>query len=226
MKIFEMVSSRMVRTNPPYEFDGNQRNEKGNDSSGNARRPETADINRAFHNLIEYEPVACLKKTMAAKTAARAQGVYVREVSEEIHAFHNLGSFLFWELLEHFPYRLGPHYFGLHQPSPFLAVFSAQAAFYFFVRHNASRSNILIRSLHHFLKGGIGFDLIEAGLHISESHESFANDAAAVAAAVLCEVIENLFAAFIEDKLVTHWSLQRCRVAPPMRHFNTHHERS
>jgi hypothetical protein len=69
-----MVSSRMVRTNPPYEFDGNQRNEKGNDSSGNARRPEIADINRAFHILIEYEPVACLKKTMAAKTAARAQG--------------------------------------------------------------------------------------------------------------------------------------------------------
>jgi hypothetical protein len=85
--------------------------------------------------------------------------------------------------------------------SPFLAVFSAHAAFYFFVRHNASRSNILIRSLHHFLKGGIGFDLIEAGLHISESQESFANDPAAVAAAVLCEVIENLFAPFIEDKL-------------------------
>src|SRR6266576_6617453 len=54
MKIF----SRMVRTNSPYEFDGNQPNEKGNDSSGNARRPVTADINRAFHNLIEYEPVA------------------------------------------------------------------------------------------------------------------------------------------------------------------------
>jgi hypothetical protein len=73
----------------------NQPNEKGNGSSGNARRPETAYINRAFHNLIEYEPVACLKKTMAAKTASRAQGIYVREVSEEIHAFHNLGSFLF-----------------------------------------------------------------------------------------------------------------------------------
>ena len=102
----------------------------------------------------------------------------MRKVSEQIHAFHNLGSFLFWELLEHFPYRLGPHYFGLHQPSPFLAVFSAQAAFYFFVRHNAPRSNILIRSLHHFLKGRIGFDLIEAGLHISERHESFANDPA------------------------------------------------
>src|SRR6266478_3553916 len=29
MKIFEMASSRMVRTNPPYEFDENQRIEKG-----------------------------------------------------------------------------------------------------------------------------------------------------------------------------------------------------
>ena len=128
------------------------------------------------------------------------------------------------ELLEHSPYCLGPHYFGLHQPSPFFAVFSAQAAFYFFVRHNAPRSNILIRSLHHFLKGGIGFHLIEAGLDISESHESFVNDPAAAAAAIQCEVIENLFAAFIEDKLVTHWSLQMCRVAPPMRQFNTYHE--
>src|SRR5258708_37673419 len=73
--LFEMVSSRMVRTNPPSEFDGNQRNEKGNDISGNARRPEIADINRAFHILIEYEPVACLKKRWRRKTPACAGGM-------------------------------------------------------------------------------------------------------------------------------------------------------
>ena len=40
---------------------------------------------------------------LATKTAARPQGVHVREISEQIQAFHNLSSFLFWELLEHFP---------------------------------------------------------------------------------------------------------------------------
>ena len=65
----------------------------------------------------------------------------------------------------------------------------------------------LIRISHHFLEGGIGFDLIEAHFHISESYKSFANDPAAIAATVLCEVIENFFTAFIENKLVTHESL-------------------
>jgi hypothetical protein len=64
----------MVRTNPPYEFDGNQPNEKGNDSSGNARRPQTADTNRAFHNLIENEPVACLKKNDGGENGRACAG--------------------------------------------------------------------------------------------------------------------------------------------------------
>jgi hypothetical protein len=53
----EMARSRTLRTKPPYEFYGNQRWEKGNDNSGNVRRPETVDIDCAFHNFIEYEPV-------------------------------------------------------------------------------------------------------------------------------------------------------------------------
>jgi hypothetical protein len=46
-------------------------------SSGNARRPETSDVNRVFHNLIEYEPVACLKKKDGGETEPRVRRGYV-----------------------------------------------------------------------------------------------------------------------------------------------------
>src|ERR1700740_644987 len=77
MKIFEMVRSRMVRTNPPRERDAAIERAGKLQSSRNAGRPETANTKFFVHNFVINQPIASTEKGMPAEAAFPANGVHL-----------------------------------------------------------------------------------------------------------------------------------------------------
>src|ERR1700740_2433374 len=95
MKIFEMVRSRMVRTNPPRERDAAIERAGKMQSSRNAGRPETANINCFVHNFLINQPIASTEKAMPAEAAFPANGVHLWAGNEQVQPFDFLRALPF-----------------------------------------------------------------------------------------------------------------------------------
>src|SRR5260221_8076237 len=82
MKMFEIVSNRMVRTKPPSECDAKIKmggKEIQLQASRNAGRPEAANVDGFIDDLVIDQPVSGVKEAVPANAAFDANAVHVRE---------------------------------------------------------------------------------------------------------------------------------------------------
>jgi len=98
MKMFEIVSNRMVRTKSPSECYAKikmGRKEIQVQASRNAGGPEAANVDGLIDDLVVDQPVSGVKAAMPAKAAFDAHSVHVRKIHEQIEFFDNFSALVF-----------------------------------------------------------------------------------------------------------------------------------
>jgi len=96
---------------------------------------------------------------------------------------------------------------GICVPSvspPFASGKSTRFSHDFLVGGYATRFDVRIKSGHHGLKGGIGFDFVETGFYVVVDLNSLTDNQAAVSAVVRREFFEQPVGPLVEVELFPH----------------------